>query len=387
MSALARQPGAARSDDAPHTTAAEPIRVALDAHVVGRRQTGNETYVVNLAEALAARSDVRATVFLDAGTPWPSAAPVVTEALRLRTPYLRLPFELPMRARRGGAQLLHVQYVSPPLPRLPVVTTIHDISFEDLPNAFPRATELRLKASIRLAARRSAAVIASSSYTRERLIDRYRLRPERVHVALLGVHPRWSPAPPDAPTPEGLTLPGRFVLAVGNVHPRKNLPRLVHAVDRARRMGADDLGLVVVGRRLWQAADLDRAIREVRGESWTHLPGYVPDEALRVLYSRATVVAYPSLYEGFGLPVLEAMACGAAVVASSATSIPEVAGDGAILIDPLDTDGLAAALLLVASDSATRMGLRAAALRRAADFSWDRCAAETVSAYRAALAR
>ncbi len=368
--------------------AADPLRVALDAHVVGRRQTGNETYIVSLAEALARRADVMATVFLDAGTPWPSGEPVVTEALRLRTPYLRLPLELPLRARRSGAQLLHVQYVAPPLPRLPVVTTIHDISFEDLRNAFPRATELRLKGSVRLAAKRSAAVIASSTYTRERLIDRYNLRPERVHVALLGVHRKWSPVPPESGAPEGLTaLPARFVLAVGNVHPRKNLPRLVRAVAQVRDHSVDDLELVVVGRRLWQSADLDRAIRDVRGESWVHLPGYIPDDALRYLYSRATVVAYPSMYEGFGLPVLEAMACGAAVVASSATSIPEVAGDGAILVDPLDTDGLAAAIDLVASDETTRTNLRAAGLRRATAFSWDRCAAETVVAYRAALAR
>ncbi len=385
MSAQSERISSALLLDEPQKLTAAPIRVALDAHVVGRRQTGNETYVVNLAEAFARRADVRATVFLDAGTPWPSTAPVVTEALRMRTRYLRLPFELPLRARRSGVELLHVQYVSPPWPRLPVVATIHDISFEDLENAFPRATEMRLKASVRWTARRSAAIVASSSYTRGRLIDRYGLAPERVHVALLGVHPRWSPAPEGAAVPAGRPLPARFVLAVGNVHPRKNLPRLVHAVDRARRLGADDLELVVVGRRLWQATDLDRAIQDVRGASWVHLPGYVPDEVLRLLYTRATVVAYPSIYEGFGLPVLEAMSCGAAVVASSATSIPEVAGDGAILVDPFDTDGLAAAIGLIASDETTRAELPAAALRRAATFSWERCATETLVAYHAAL--
>ncbi|HYO41938.1 MAG TPA: glycosyltransferase, partial [Candidatus Limnocylindrales bacterium] len=197
--------------------AAAPVRIALDAHVVGRHQTGNETYVIELAGALAARSDVDLVAFLDASAEWPGS-PVAIDRLRIGTPFLRLPLELPYRAARSGAQLLHVQYVVPPVTMVPLVTTIHDISFEDLRDAFPRRTELRLKATVRFAARRSRAVIASSSYTRDRILDRYGLDPANVHVAPLGVGAGWHPVPPAereallAP----LGLPPRFAMAVGN---------------------------------------------------------------------------------------------------------------------------------------------------------------------------
>jgi glycosyltransferase involved in cell wall biosynthesis len=370
-----------------------PIRVAIDAHVVGRQQTGNETYIVNLAEALAARSDVEVRTFVDRGMPWPGDAPPPVEALQWRSRYMRVPLELPTRARRMGADLLHVQYVAPPVRRLPVVAPIHDISFEELDGAFPRTTEWRLKATVRWTAHHAAAVVASSAYTRMRIIDRYRLAPERVHVALLGVHARWRPMPDDeslpdrAALPRLAALPTTFVLAVGNLHPRKNLARLTLAVDRARRSGAGDLQLVIVGKRLWKAAELDAAIRKVDAQAWTHLPGYVTDDELRRLYGRATVVAYPSLYEGFGLPVLEAMACGAPVVASNTTSIPEVAGDAALLVEPLDVDAIAMAIASVATDEERRSAMRTASLARAATFTWERCAAETVVAYRSALGR
>jgi glycosyltransferase involved in cell wall biosynthesis len=362
------------------------MRVAIDGHVVGRRQTGNETYIVSLAEALADRADMDPRVYIDEGAEWPGSA-VRLDHLRVRTPFLRVPFELPMRAARSGAQLLHVQYVAPPVSRIPVVTTIHDISFEDLEGAFPRRTELRLRVSVRLSARRSAMVIASSSYTRERLLERYGLRPEKVHVAPLGVHPKWRPVADEER--EALTaplnLPRRFAMAVGNLHPRKNLPRLIRAMARARASGASDLGLVLVGQRLWRAEDVDAAIREVGDAAWIHVTGYVPSDVLRAIYGTATVVVYPSLYEGFGLPVLEAMACGAPVVASNTTSIPEVAGDAAVLVDPLDVDALATAILGVATRQDVRDRLRLAAGARAAEFTWARCADATVRAYRAAL--
>ncbi len=166
--------------------AGPPIRAALDAHVVGRRQTGNETYIVNLAEALARRDDVDPTVYLDAGTPWPSSAALRRRDLRWRAPYLRVPLELPFRAKRDGAQLLHVQYVAPPIARMPVVTAIHDVSFEDYAGLFSRRTEMRLKLSVRVAARRSAAVITISEFTRSRISHHYGIDPERIVVTRSG---------------------------------------------------------------------------------------------------------------------------------------------------------------------------------------------------------
>jgi glycosyltransferase involved in cell wall biosynthesis len=354
---------------------------------VGRRKTGNETYIVNLADALARRDDVDPTAYLDAGTVWPGPTAVRRRDLRWRAPYLRVPIELPIRAKRDGAQLLHVQYVAPPITRLRVVTAIHDVSFEDIPGLFARSSEVRLRLTVRMSARRSASVITISEFTRARISHHYGIDPERIFVTPLGVDPFWSQVATDAAERhlDSLRIPDRYVLAVGNLHPRKNIPRLVRAVAAARARGFGDLHLVLAGQRAWRAADVDAAIAAVDGHGWVRELGYVSAETLRALYSTAEVVAYPSRYEGFGLPVLEALACGAVVVAANATAIPEVAGHAAILVDPNRDEAVIAGLLSAVTDVALRTRLRIAGPVRASSFTWDRCADKTVVAYRRAL--
>ena len=371
-------------------TATSPaIRPALDAHVVGRRKTGNETYVVNLASALARRPDVQPLAYVDAGVIWPLPDGPETRELRWRAPFLRIPVELPIRARRDHCDLLHVQYVAPPIARMPIVTAIHDVSFEDVPGLFPRRTELRLKLSVRFSARRSQAVITISEFTRSRIAHHYHMDPDRIVVTPLAVGAQWRSMPKDEALARlaDLSLPASFVLAVGNLHPRKNIPRLVRAVAAARRAGAGDLHLVLAGQRWWRMGEIDRAIEEESAGNWVHFLGYVDDSSLVALYSCADVVAYPSLYEGFGLPVLEALACGAVVVASNTTAIPEVAGDAALLVDPQDVTAMADAIATAITDEETRARLRRAAPLQTARFTWDRCADLTVGAYRTALER
>lgn len=371
-------------------TLAEPgPRVAIDAHVVGRRKTGNETYVVNLVQALSRRDDVHPLVYLDRGVSWPLDRPPEIRWLRVRAPYLRVPVELPYRARRDRAELLHVQYVAPPLARLPIVTAIHDLSFEDVSGLFSRPTELRLKLTVRLSARKSAALITISEFTRSRISHHYGIDPDRIVVTYLGVDPFWRPlGEVEARNAlSQLDLPALSVLAVGNVHPRKNIPRLIRAVANARSGGVGDLHLVLAGQRAWKATDVDREIDAVDGRGWIHELGYVDSETLRALYSAASVVAYPSRYEGFGLPALEALACGAVLVASNATAIPEVVGSAGILVDPEDDRSLEQGLARGVTDEELRQRLRAAGPARAAQFTWEACAERTMVAYRLALGR
>lgn len=363
-----------------------PIRVAFDAHTVGRRLTGNERYAVELATALAARPDMDVLAYVDRGVTWPAGAQPAPQLRELRTriPQLRIPFELPWRAKRDGTQILQVSYVGPPFGGPPLVTTVHDVSFEDQPQLFALPTRLRMKWLVRLSVRRSAAVTAVSEFTRQRLIELYRLPPDKVHVVYDGVSPRWRPTTPTeaAAAVAGLHLPSRFVLFVGTSHERKNLPRLIAAVRALRASGMPDLGLVLAGPRGSAADAVDAQIAASQATGWVQRLGYVSDDVLRALYATATAVAYVSLYEGFGLPVLEALASGATVVASSTTGVAEAAGDGCVLVEPSDVDAIADGLRAAIEDTRLRDELRGRAPEHLARFSWTRAADAMAGVYR-----
>jgi glycosyltransferase involved in cell wall biosynthesis len=177
---------------------------------------------------------------------------------------------------------------------------------------------------------------------------------------------------------------GPFVLALGNLQPRKNIQRLVEAFAIARRAPDFALSLVIAGKAQWRESQVHAAVAQAGLEDSVVFPGYVDEADLPALYSAAALFAYPSLYEGFGLPPLEAMACGTPVVCSHVASLPEVVGDAAVTVAPTDTEALAQALLDVLTQPGLHASLRARGLRRAAQFSWDRCAAETLAVYREA---
>ena len=358
-------------------------RVAIDAHTVGRRATGNETYVRQLIGSLSVRADVDCVVMADpAASIHPPKGRI--HRFRVRNPVLRLLTDLATPGRTVDADLLHVQYVRPPRCDVPVVTTIHDISYEHFPELFTRRAVMRMRATIPWSARHSRLVLTGSAYSRADLIDRYELDARRVRLTPYAADERFAPQPIErvAEALRRLGIPSDYILCVGNLQPRKNLPRLFEAYASLPR---DRPPLVVVGQRAWLHEPVLEGVRSLGLDDQVFFTGYVAAEDLPALYSGALVFAYPSLFEGFGLPVVEAMACGAPTLSSWSSSIPEVAGDAAVLVDPTRVDAIAEGLGRLISDAELRRSLSVAGVEQAARFSWARCAAETVAAYRDAL--
>ncbi|MEZ4769950.1 MAG: glycosyltransferase family 1 protein [Caldilineales bacterium] len=347
-----------------------------------------------MAHLPAAAPDLDLTAFTPAGSVADFSG-IALEHSRLQTgrPAQRILWEqtvLPVAARRHSLDLLHgAVNVTPLLGLCPTVVTIHDLSFMRYPQAFPALQRTYLRREVRRSARHARQVIAVSQATRDDVVALFGVSPARVTVVYNGVDAVFTPAPTEEVEAfrRERGLPQRFVLHLGTLEPRKNLARLVQAFAQARQRlpDADDLKLVLAGGKGWDYDDIFAAVQRERLHDHVLFPGYVADADLPWLYRAATVFTYPSLLEGFGLPVLEAMACGTPVVTSSVSSLPEVAGDAALLVDPASVDALAGALVRVLSDGTLAAEMRAKGLRQASRFSWQRTASQTADVYRAAL--
>jgi glycosyltransferase involved in cell wall biosynthesis len=268
--------------------------------------------------------------------------------------------------------VLHVQYTAPPFAPCPVVATIHDLSFEHLPETFKRRSRMQLRLTVRRTARRAAHVIAPSEFTRRDLIETYGLDPARVTAIPLAAAPHFRPVD-DRREVERVRrryrLGGEYVLAVGSIQPRKNLPRLVRAYSLLRReRGRSNLPqLVLAGKQAWLYGETLRAIEEEGVGGSVILTGYVSEADLPALYTGALCFVYPSYFEGFGIPILEAMASGTPVLASSHPSLDEACGDAAVRASPDSPEELAAGIELALKE---RASLAARGLEHARRFTW-----------------
>jgi glycosyltransferase involved in cell wall biosynthesis len=301
------------------------LHIAIDAHSVGTGLAGNESYVANLIEALAELDAVnRYTLYVtkrEAVERFERRWPHVTVRRTLpHTPLVRIPVTLAAELRRRPVDLLHVQYTAPPLAPCPVVATIHDLSFEHLPETFKRRSRAQLRLTVRRTARAAAQVLVPSEHTRRDICETYNLSPGRVTVTPLAAPAHFAPVRDEAEVRRVRDLygiRGDYVLTVGSIQPRKNLARLVWAYAGLRRARpqANLPQLVLVGKRAWLYGETLRAIEASGIADLTVLTGYVSEKDLPALYTGALCFVYPSYFEGFGLPPLEAMQCGAAVVA------------------------------------------------------------------------
>lgn len=366
------------------------MHIAIDAHSVGTGLAGNETYITNLIEALAALdTQNRYTLYVTKRAAlerfnhrWPHVS--VRRTLP-HTPFVRIPLTFPFELRRRPVDLLHVQFTAPPFAPCPVVSTIHDLAFEHLPETFNRRSWMQLRLTVRRTARTAAHIITPSEFSRRDLIETYNVAPERITVTLEAAAPHFRPAPADAITAvkRRYGISGDYVLAVGSIQPRKNLVRLVRAYSdlRRSRSQANLPQLVLVGKRAWLYGETLRAVEHSGVAANVIFTGYVPEQDLPALYTGALCFVYPSYFEGFGLPPLEAMSCGTPVIAGDRTSLPEVVGDAGILVDPFDTDAIGAGLARLIDDETLRATLSQRGLERAARFDWRETARRTLQVY------
>ncbi len=369
------------------------MRIGIDARLLAYRQGGTSVYVRNLLQHLPAIAPDDSFVALP-GRRQPASgatAPNLRDHPLWTPPHH--PFEqwaLPLELATAALDLVHSTDFIPPFVRAcRSVITVHDLSFLLYPET-KTPESLRYYGQIDRAVASADAIIAVSEATRHDLQRLLNVPPQRVRVVHHGVSPVFAPRPPEAVQAfcRERGLPDTFMLWVGALEPRKNLPALFRAVARATPRLPEALRtLVLVGIDGWGFDAAQQEFDRLGLAAQTVMFGPASEQELALLYNAAWVFPFPSLYEGFGLPPLEAMACGAPVLSARVSSMPEVLGDACRYFDPLDSATLATLLVELAADPNLRSDLRSAGLARAAGFRWERTAAETLAVYHEAASR
>ncbi len=368
------------------------MSIYLDVSAAVHRRAGLGRYAESLAQALAAEIPDELALFFNRERGIQPLAGL--ESLKHTTVSLgykpwRMLVWLGQRVRISlnrlvpGATLFHAtEHLLMPLRGIPTVMTVHDLIFRHLPEHHKQLNRWYLNWTMPLYCRRADHLIAVSEATRRDIIAAYRVPPEKVSVIYEAAAPHFRPQSEEEQVRvrRAYGLPERYILYVGTIEPRKNLERLLQAwvpLYQAHECPP----LVIVGKRGWLSDGFFAALEACPAREGVILTGYVQDGDLPAVYSGATAFVFPSLYEGFGLPPLEAMACGTPVVCSNASSLPEVVGDAALLVDPLDGAALQQALRRLAADGELQGALRSQGLARSAAFTWRKAAQRTLSVY------
>jgi glycosyltransferase involved in cell wall biosynthesis len=375
------------------------MRILLDARTVGKEFSGVGNYVQELVGAFAELDEDHEFVLCVRGASRLRDRPLDERFRLLEVPFsheshplgdLWEHFVLPRIAARRSVDVIHGPAFLIPTGPTPMakVVTVHDLVAFVQRETIPRRYALYMRWLIRRAVRAADRVLTDSESVRRNVLQVLHADPARVEAIPLGVSSRFVPAVPAEVerirARLGLVRP--YLLFVGNLEPRKNLPGLLAAFRRLQRRHPGPIELAVAGQIAWKSGPLVAALAADDLEGSVRRLGYVAAEDLPALYSGAEAFVFPTFWEGFGLPVLEAMACGTPVVASNTSSIPEVAGDAAVLVDPASPEAIAEGILGVIGSASRAAELRRAGLDHAARFGWRRTALGTLAAYRAAAA-
>jgi glycosyltransferase involved in cell wall biosynthesis len=369
------------------------LRIAIDARKL--RDYGIGTYVRNLLRHLSRIDSETEYVLLCRGADC-SILEELGENFRAvpeqSPPYsVREQLRVPLDLRRERINLFHApHYVLPPFVPCRSVVTIHDCIHLRFPQYLPnRFAYAYARASLWIAAHRSSRVLTVSEASKRDILKYFRVPSAKIDVIYNAIDERFGDPPPDdevARVRERYQLNDPFVLYAGNIKPHKNLERLIEAFHTLRKGDLEHVKLLIIGDEISKYATLRRAVHHYKLHKHVRFFGFVPDKTLAVLYRLAGVFVFPSLYEGFGLPPLEAMASGTPVITSNVSSLPEVVGDAALLIDPYDSASIAAAMRRVLTEPALREELRGRGLQRVKEFSWERSVRRVREVYAEVLA-
>lgn len=359
------------------------MRIGIDAHHLNGKPQGSRTYLIELIRALDRTKSDDDELWIYSFEP--AATRELVEGVHRRvfprSAKLRLPFVVPALELTHRLDGFHSQYIAPPWSMVSEIVTIHDVLFETHPELFRDAFSSRSTRLIRRSAERAGAVLTVSEFSKRAILEAYGIPESRIFVTPNAVDHERFEARTSAPTTlrDRYRLDGPFILSVGRLEPRKNLERLIRAFGRLDH----DVQLAIVGVRDFRHQEIVEAA-EPLGERVRFL-GPVPDDDLPGLYKLSEALAYPSLVEGFGMPVLEAMACGTPVLTSRRGALPEVGGDAVHYVDPLDEESITDGLARLLTETAFRADLRRRGVERAEGFRWEDTARRTLSAYRSAL--
>lgn len=372
--------------------------IGLNAHLLtaqaGYRSAGINGYLYHLIAALPEADETLRYIVFTGQQGQPPAHPRVAVRRfpgRTQRPLRRILWEQavqPVALARTRPALLHaLAFVTPLIAPVPAVVTVYDLSFMHYPELLPPARRWYLRLFTRRSCQRARRVIAISGSTAQDLTATFGVPAARIDVAVPGVDDRFAPLPRAEVEAfrQRAGLPARFLLFVGTLEPRKNLPVLLRAYATLPEATRRAVPLVLGGGRGWMFDEIFRTIEAHDLHATVHLPGYLPAEDLPLWYNAADAFVYPSVFEGFGLPVVEAMACGTPVLVSDVSSLPEAAGDTGYRLPPDDVAAWADALAHVIDDATWRDAAGQRGRARAARFTWANTAAQTVASYRRAL--
>ena len=367
------------------------MRIGIDFHSAEREGSGNCTYIRNLVEAMTL-IDGKNEFFLyvtDRSFPYygifKDRKNVHLRQIPFNNPFIRIP-SLGLATFKDAIDVLHIQYIAPPIFRGKMVVVIHDLAYLHFPQCFRRFERFRLRHLIPINARMAKYILTVSEYSKNDLVKTLQIPEDKIIVSSNGLDKKFGVHCDEKDKEKILQkygISGKYILSVGRLDPRKNLLRLINAFKELKKSGKLPHKLVIIGKEDHMSSEIENAVRGFENEIIK--AGYISDEHLPCIYQSADLFVYPTLFEGFGLPVLEAMACGCPVIASNVASIPEVAGDAAVLVDPESTEEIMNAIDKVVNDRDLRSKMIEKGLKQASGFSWETSARITLDTYERAI--